>query len=114
MKIRVVATGSGAKAVQVVRYHNNKRVILQHLGSAHNPTALADLMLLAEEWIKSYSEQLSIFPEENPNSLLHINHCTFIGVKYHFFHEQINAIQGQLGLDDLPTTAQRPGNDADI
>ncbi|WP_452431756.1 IS1634 family transposase [Pedobacter jamesrossensis] len=102
MKIRVVTTGSNAKAVQVVRYQDNKRVILQHLGSAHTETALADLLLLAEEWIKSYSEQLSIFPDENPNSLLHLNHCTFIGVKYHFFQEQISAIQGQLGLDSLP------------
>jgi len=102
MKIRVITTASKAKAVQVVRYQNNKRVILQHLGSAHTETALADLLLLAEEWIKSYSEQLSIFPDENPNSLLHLNHCTFIGVKYHFFHEQINAIQNRLGLESLP------------
>lgn len=102
MKIRVVTTGSNAKAVQVVRYQNNKRVILQHLGSAHTEAALADLLLLAEEWIKSYSEQLSLFPEENPNSLLHLSHCTFIGVKYHFFYKQISAIQEQLGLDSLP------------
>lgn len=102
MKIRVIRTASNAKAVQVVRYQNNKRVILQHLGSAHTEAALADLLLLAEEWIKSYSEQLSIFPDENPNSLLHLNHCTFIGVKHHFFYAQINAIQDQLGLDTLP------------
>lgn len=102
MKIRVVTTGSGAKAVQVVRYQNNKRVILQHLGSAHTEASLADLVLLAEEWIKSYSEQLSIFPDENPNNLLHLNHCTFIGVKYHFFYEQINVIQDQLELKSLP------------
>ena len=102
MKTRVVTTGSGANAVQVIRYQNNKRVILRHLGSAHTETALADLLLLAEEWIRSYSAQLSIFPDENPNSLLHLNHCTFIGVKYHFFYEQINAIQVQLGLGSLP------------
>lgn len=102
MKIRVVTTGSNAKAVQVVRYQHNKRIVLKHLGSAHTKSALADLVLLAEEWIKSYSEQLSIFPDENPNSLLHLSHCTFIGVKYHFFYEQINAIQSQLGLDSLP------------
>jgi transposase len=102
MKIRVITTGSNAKAVQVVRYQNNKRVILKHLGSAHTESALSDLLLLAEEWIKSYSEQLSIFPDENPNSLLHLNHCTFIGVKYHFFYQQINAIQSQLGLENLP------------
>ena len=34
MKIRVVNTA--ANAVQVVRYQNNKRIVLQHIGSAHS------------------------------------------------------------------------------
>ena len=102
MKIRVIQTASKAKAVQVIRYQNNKRVILQHIGSAHTEEAVKDLLLMAEEWIKSYSEQLSIFPEENPNRLLHLNHCEFIGVRYHFFYEQITAIQDKIGLDNLP------------
>jgi transposase len=102
MKIRVVKTASKAKAVQVVRYQNNKRIVLQHIGSAHTSEALSDLMILAEEWIKDYTRQLSIFPDENPNSLLHLNHSTFIGVKYHFFYHQIRAIQEMIKLDDLP------------
>jgi hypothetical protein len=32
----VCKTASGAKAVQVVRYQNYKRIILKHIGSAHN------------------------------------------------------------------------------
>jgi len=36
----------------VIRYQNNKRVVLQHIGSAHTEEALSDLMILAEEWIK--------------------------------------------------------------
>ncbi len=63
MKIRVVKTASNAKAVQVVRYHNNKRVITRHVGSAHTKEALDDLVLSAEEWIKDYSARLSIFPD---------------------------------------------------
>jgi hypothetical protein len=35
MRIIVVKTSSNAKAVQVVNYQNNKRVILKHIGSAH-------------------------------------------------------------------------------
>jgi transposase len=103
MKIRVVNTASNAKAVQVVRYQNNKRIVLQHIGSAHSEEALHDLMILAEEWMKDCTRQLSIFPDENPNRLLHLNHSTFIGVKYHFFHEQIRAIQALIKLDDLPS-----------
>lgn len=102
MKIRVVKTASKAKAVQVVRYQNNKRIVLHHVGSAHCEEALKDLLTLAEEWIKDYSAQLSVFPDENPNRLLHLNHCTFIGVKYHFFNTQITAIQDKIGFDDLP------------
>lgn len=49
MKIRVVITASKAQAVQVVRYQNNKRVILKHIGSARDDKELRDLMLLAEE-----------------------------------------------------------------
>lgn len=102
MKIRVVKTASKASAVQVVRYQNNKRVILQHVGSAHNDEDLNELILIAEEWIKDFSNQLSIFPDEHPNRLLHLNHCTFVGVKYHFFYELIHSIQDKIGFGNLP------------
>jgi transposase len=102
MKIRVIKTGSNAKAVQVVHYQNNKRIILQHIGSAHTEESLNDLTISAKEWIKNYSRQLSIFPDENPNSLLHLNHSSFVGIKYHFFYNQIRAIQDLIKLGDLP------------
>ncbi len=102
MKIRVVTTASKARAVQVIRYHNNKRIILHHLGSAHTDEELGELMLLAEEWIRDYSHQLSIFPDENPNKLLHLNHSSFVGVKFRFFWQQISAIQQKIGLGNLP------------
>jgi hypothetical protein len=40
MKIRIVTTRSKAKAVQIVRYQNYKRVVLRHIGSAHSQEAL--------------------------------------------------------------------------
>ncbi len=102
MQIRVVKTASGAKAVQIVRYHNNKRVIMQHIGSAHTLEDLDNLILLAEEWIKDYSGQLSVFPDENPGKLLHLNYCSFLGVQYSFFNDQIRKIQENIGLVGLP------------
>jgi transposase len=102
MKIRIVKTASKAKAVQVIRYQNNKRIILQHIGSSHTQDALNDLIILAEEWIKDYTRQISIFPDENPNKLLHLNHSTFVGIKYHFFYKQICAIQDVLKFNNLP------------
>jgi transposase len=102
MKIRVVRTASKALAVQVVRYQNNKRIVLRHLGSAHTDEALHDLIIIAEEWIKDHTGQLSIFSDDNPNKLLHLNHSTFIGIKYRFFHSKVRAILDMIKLDDLP------------
>jgi transposase len=102
MKIRVVKTSSKAQAVQVVRYQNNKRIVLKHIGSAHAEEALSDLLILAQEWIRDNTNQLSIFPDENPNKLLHLNHSTFIGIKYCFFYAQVRAILNVIKLDDLP------------
>jgi len=102
MKIRVVKTASKARAVQVIRYQNNKRIVLQHIGSAHTDEALNDLIIMAEEWIKDHTGQLSIFSDDNPNKLLHLNHSTFIGIKYRFFHSKVRAILDMIRLDDLP------------
>lgn len=102
MKIRLVKTASKATAVQVVRYANNRRIILQHIGSAHGQGELEELMTIAQEWIKDYSKQLSVFPDESPNRLLHLNHCTFVGVQYLFFRQQIEAIQDKMGFSALP------------
>ena len=102
MKIRVVKTASKAKAVQIVRYQNNKRIILQHVGSAHTDVELDELLIVAEEWIKDFSKQLTIFPDESPNKLIHLNHCTFIGVRYNFFYHQISVIQDKMGFAELP------------
>lgn len=102
MKIRIVKTASNAKAVQIVSYQNNKRVILKHIGSSHTDDGLNDLLVCAQEWMKDYSQQSSIFSDENPNKLLHLNHISFIGVKYHFFYNQIFNLLKALKLDDLP------------
>ncbi len=98
MKIRVVNTASKAKAVQIVGYQNNKRTILQHIGSAHTEAEMDELILLAEEWIKDLSKQLSIFPDESPNRLIHLSHCTFIGVQYNFSTNRLVPYRIKWGL----------------
>jgi hypothetical protein len=45
--------------------------------------------------------QMSIFPDEDPNSLLNINHCSFLGVHYTFFSDLVGFIQKEVGLIDL-------------
>lgn len=102
MKIRVVQTASGASAVQVVQYKNNKRIIVQHIGSSHTGEGIDELKLIAAEWIKNHSAQLSLFADENPNKLLHLNHCSFLGLRYNFFYKEINKLQDAIGLEKLP------------
>lgn len=102
MKMLIVRTASQAKAVQIVRYQNNKRIILQHIGSAHIEAELDGLIIIAEEWMKDFSNQLSIFPDESPNKLILLNHCTFIRVQYNFFYQQIRIIQDKMGVAGLP------------
>ena len=80
IKIRVVKTASKAQTVQVIRFQNNKRIVLRHIGSAHTEEALSGLLILADQRLKGNTSQLSIFPNENPNKLLHLNHNTFNGV----------------------------------
>src|SRR5690554_3016605 len=101
MKIRVVKTASGASAVQVVQYKHNKRIIVQHIGSSHTPEGIDELKFMATEWIKDHSAQLSLFSDENPNKLLHLNHCSFLGVRYSFFYKEINKILSAIGLEEL-------------
>lgn len=101
MKVRIVKTKSSASAVQVIRYYNNKRIVLKHFGSCHTEDELKDLVLIAEEWIKDYSGQLSIFPSENPNSILVLSQSSFLGVHYSYFYELILKVQCQIGFDTI-------------
>ena len=61
--VRVVATGSGAKAVQVIRYIRRKRVVVHHVGSAHDDAEVDALLSAAQEWIAQQTHQLPAFPD---------------------------------------------------
>jgi transposase len=101
VKVRIVKTASGASAVQVVHYYNNKRRIIKHVGSAHTDADLKELLIYAEEWIKDYTGQLSLFGDNNPNSVLYLNKCSFLGVYYSFFYEQISYLHNLFGYTNL-------------
>ena len=62
MKIRVIKTASKANAVQVVRYQDNKRIVLQHIGSAHTTEALSDLMIIGRRMDKGLQRATLYFP----------------------------------------------------
>jgi hypothetical protein len=103
VKLRIVKTSSSAKAVQAVHYCYNKRVIVKHFGSSHTDDELAELLETANQWIKEYSRQLVVFPNEEPAGLIPINQCEFLGVYFSFLYEVISTIQLQIGFTQLET-----------
>jgi len=101
MKIRVVTTASKARAVQAIHYQNNKRIVVKHFGSCKSDDELKEMLVLANEWIKDFTGQISIFPDDNPNAVLHVNHCSFLGVYYTFFYDLSGFIQKEIGFKEL-------------
>ncbi|MDQ6904646.1 MAG: hypothetical protein M3139_16760 [Bacteroidota bacterium] len=101
LKLRVVKTGSSAKAVQAIRYWNNKRIVVKHFGSCHSIAEVIKLLKIAKQWINDSSSQLSIFSDEDPNAVLYLNYCEFLGIYYTFFYEVISALQNQIGFSEF-------------
>ncbi len=107
LKIREVKTASGSIAIQVVYYLNRKRLVLKHIGSAKEQLELENLKLLANEFIQSHTNQLSVFPNQNPNTHLYIEHTQCIGFYYRFFYDTIQQLMTQIGFDKLSTNLFR-------
>lgn len=101
LKIREVKTASNNIAVQVIYYQNRKRVILKHIGSASNSEELYKLKTFAIEFIKDYTNQLSIFPKENPNAILYVDHSHCIGFYYSFFYRTIHNLLDKVGFTEF-------------
>ena len=97
MKIRTTKTLSGATAVQVVNYQNNRMEVLAHIGSAFNEADLDGLKRIASNWIHSKSNsQLSFLSElesEQPSlSLAQIGNCECLGFRYRILHECLKGV----------------------
>lgn len=91
--IRTTKTGSGAFAVQIVKYENRKRVIVLHIGSAHTKTDILALKQIAVAWIERKTKQYNLLPENRPSAnLIPIDKCLFLGIRYSFAYEIINKI----------------------
>ncbi|MCC6689898.1 MAG: IS1634 family transposase [Bacteroidia bacterium] len=101
LRIREVKTGSGGIAVQVICYQNRKRIIVEHIGTAHKDEDLEQLLHLAAEFIKENSNQLSLFSNVAPNSMLFVGQCQCVGVYYTLLYSTLARIQKQIGLHEL-------------
>lgn len=103
--VRVVATGSGAKAVQVVRYVRRKRVVVHHVGSAHDEAEVDALLMAAQEWIAQQTHQLPAFPDTTSDNVLLLSQCEYLGVYYTFLFDILNGLQERIGYANLDTSS---------
>lgn len=89
-RVRTVKTSSGAVAVQVVEYFENRRVVLLHVGSANNEEEVSGLKKSALSWIEKNDRQKSLFPlvkKEAESSLISIDKCEYLGFRYQLFYD---------------------------
>lgn len=91
-KIRQIKYSSNSVSIQVYQIINRKRVIIRHIGTARNDQEKADLIVLAQDFIKKVSKQLSLFEDTQASTILSLNHCEFIGIYYSFIHEVLSKI----------------------
>lgn len=99
--IRVVNTASKSKAVQIVYYKNRKRIVYKHIGSGKTDKEIADLKLVAQDFIDNYSPALSLFGETRFNNLLYLDKSEFLGVYYTFFYEIVWGLMSKMGITGI-------------
>lgn len=100
--IRTVRTATGATAVQIIQYANNKRIVVKHIGSAHTDDELAALRSEAEHVRAELSPQLSLFPSiESSPRLMHMDHLNLQGVTHRFAHEVLRRCGEECGIGIL-------------
>lgn len=105
--IRTVRTASGARAVQIIRYANNKRIVVKHIGSAHTDDELAVLRGEAERVCEQLSPQLSLFSStESSSPLMHIDHLQLQSVTHCFAYQALRQCSEQCGLGFLNSLYQ--------
>lgn len=91
-KVRTIKTTSGATAVQVVEYFNNKRNVVFHLGSASNQGDLESLKNAALHWIDKNDPQSSLFPlakKQGIGSVMAFDKCEYLGFKYQLLYDTL-------------------------
>jgi len=98
--IRKVKTGSGATAVQVVRYENRKVIVEKHIGSTHDTSEIPALVARAEAWLSEEMQQEQLFPEKKQR-MLDLENAHYLGVRYNFAYNVLRAVLKDMGWDAL-------------
>jgi transposase len=102
-KIRQIKYAAGSVSIQVYKIENRKRVIVRHIGTARNEQEVSDLLVLANDFIKKLSKQLTLYEDSRSNNILYLNQTEFIGVYYTFLYELISKLIILIGFDKVKT-----------
>jgi transposase len=90
--IRTTKTASGSTAVQIVRYQNRKKIIVAHIGSAHNKNELSALKQTATVWIEKAVRQQPLFKTALPSHLVSLDKCQYLGFRYALVYESLQKL----------------------
>jgi transposase len=100
---RKTRTASGATAVQVVRYDGKRRIIVKHMGSAHDEDTLSLLLADADRYVRAHRAQPSLFETvEQPSRLVDLSKVQLIGVTHTYARRALLACAQLCGLEGLP------------
>ncbi len=100
MRIRTTKTGSGATAVQVVRYDRGHTVVLYHAGSAVVPDDIVLLRQKAASWIAHTSKQQHLFPMTSSFDPL-LSRYRYLGNRYMLLYDVVRSCISAIGLLQL-------------
>ena len=90
--LRKTKTASGATAVQVVEYVQRKLVVAVHVGSAHKPETLANLVASAEAWVEKHGGQKTLFVPKISPAAHSLEKYEYVGVRYAFSYEVLHKL----------------------
>ena len=98
LHIRVVNTKGLSRAVQVIRYNSNRRIIVKHIGSGKTDEDIATLCEVAEAFIVDVGGQIPLFGVEgNADNFILLNQSEYLGFYYSFLYDLLSNIQLKLG-----------------
>jgi transposase len=106
LTIRKVRTGSGAIAVQVIKYVKRKCVVVRHIGSAKTDDELAILWQEAERIREQLCSQPSLFTDDCQKPLLHAEHLSLRLVTHEFALKFLKKCSHACGLKFLDSLYQ--------
>jgi Transposase DDE domain len=98
--IRKTKTGSGATAVQVVRYTHRRIEVLKHIGSGHSEEEVKALVESAQAWLRSATEQPSLFPTTEPRTFS-LDATEYLGARRGLLYEVLRTISDRCGFSAL-------------